>query len=362
MKIQTTITLLAIIVASCASSVTPIGSPGITPALSEIPIPTDFYTPVFTPIPATASLLPTQTTLSVAPTEPVLFMLNPTKTQIFVIGITNQGGRNYSLGDGTPFRILYEPPGGFTALRFLVVLSSRLKNELTLSQITSLTRGWRILIYCYRTDEMYSNQPVFVLDNLQAEINIDAPNLTIDVKKEELQAKFGDCRALTFQLVDEKGNLEQGNFVLNPNSEGGPIAVDGGLIGYPYSVYEHETVFFRQAKFITVQEPRGGFYRLYYMFNFVRATGVSATIEQEALANELTINLFPYQSDGDYSASDSYPVIGEIHSVVGIYTVDLPIDSLKENVKGDNMYYLQIVDGKGNTIQDEYFIFVPNTP
>jgi hypothetical protein len=337
-------------------------SPEITPASSETPVPTAFYTPTFTPVPATASPMPTQTALSVAPTEPVLLMLNPTKAQIFVIGITNQGGRHYSLGDGTPFRILYEPPGGFTALRFLVILSNRLNDELTLSQITSLTRGWHILIYCYRTNEIYSNQPVLILDDFQVEINIDGPNLTIDVKKEALQAKFGDCRAFTFQLADEKGNLEQGNFVLNPDSEGPPVAADGGLIGYPYSVHENETVFFREGEFITVQEPRGGFYRLYYMFNFVRATGVTATIEQEALANELTINLFPYQSDGDYSASDSYPVIGEIRSTIGVYTVDLPIDSLKENVNDDNMYYLQIVDGKGNTIQDDYFIFVPYTP
>ena len=362
MKIQTTITLLVIITASCVSSVTPIGSPEMTSALSETPIPTAVYTPTFTPIPATASPLPTQTTLSFVPTGPVLLRLNPTKTQIFLIGVTEQGGLDFSLGDGTPFRILYEPPDGFVAVRFLVVLFNILKDELTLSQITSLTRGWRILIYCYRTDEIYSNQPVLVLDNLQAEININGPNLVIDVEMEELQAKFGECRALTFQLVDEKGNLEQGNFVLNPASEKAPIAVDGGLIGYPYSVHERETVFFREGKFITVQEPRGGFYRLYYMFNFVRATGVTATIEQEALASELTINLFPYQSDGDFSASDSYPVIGEIHAVAGLYTVDLPIDSLKENVNGDNMYYLQIVDGKGKTIQDEYFILVPYTP
>src|SRR6185503_9377610 len=120
---------------------------------------------------------------------------------------------------------------------------------------------------------------------------------------------------------------QRGNFVLNPASEGGPVAADGGLIGYPYSAFEHETVFLRQGKFITVQEPQGGFYRLYYMFNFVRATGVTATIEQEALASELTINLFPYQSDGNYSASDSYPVIGEIRSGAGLYTVDFPIDS-----------------------------------
>ena len=350
---------------SCLSSVTSTASPEVMPvlstrALSETAIPTLLYTPTFTPIPATELPLPTQTATALITPEPISF-LNPTKTKVFVIGITSEGELNYSLGDGTPFRILYEPEGGFTSVRFFVILSSRLK-ELTSPQITSLTRGWRILIYCYRTDEIYSNQPVLVLDNLQAEINIDAPNLTIDIKKEELQAKFGDCRALTFQVVDEKGNLEQGNFVLNPASEKAPIAADGELIGYPYSVHENETVFLREGKFITVQEPRGGFYRLYYMFNFVRATGVTATTEQEALASELTINLFTYQSDGYYPASDSYPVIGEIHSVVGIYTVDLPIDSLKENVNGDNMYYLQIADGKGNTIQDEYFIFVPYTP
>jgi hypothetical protein len=98
------------------------------------------------------------------------------------------------------------------------------------------------------------------------------------------------------------------------------------------------------------------------MFNFVLATGVTATIKQEALASELTIRFSPYRSDGNYSNSDTYPVVSEIHSVSGIYTVELPIDVLKNNVSGDNMYYLQIVDSKGTTIKDECFIFVPYVP
>ncbi|GEM_PF-4994782 len=199
-------------------------------------------------------------------------------------------------------------------------------------------------------------------------MNIDAPYLTVDIQRKELVSRLGDCRAFTFQITDEKENLEQGNFVINPNAglynddKARSAVNEGVLIGYPYSLHENEAAFFRQGKFITAQEPQGGFYRLYYMFNFVLATGVTATIEQEALASELTIRFSPYRSDGNYSNSDTYPVVSEIHSVSGIYTVDLPIDVLKNNVSGDNMYYLQIVDSKGNTIKDEYFIFIPYIP
>ena len=161
--------------------------------------------------------------------------------------------------------------------------------------------------------------------------------------------------------------MEQGNFVLNPNagldnSDEVRNAVDiGVLIGYPYSVYENETAFFRQGKFITIHEPAGGFYRLYYIFNFVLATGITTTSEQEAEASNLTIRLFPYQENGEYFSDNFYPLLGEVDTAWGGFTLDLPIDYLNENVVGNNSYYLQIVDGKGNIIKDEYFIFVPYT-
>ncbi len=374
MKTKTTIFLLAIVMTSCMSPVTPTTSPENTSTLvfTQVPsktrIPTNFFTPTFTPVPPTETPVSTQTRMAfVTPEpEPILSMLSPIKTKVFVIGITNEGERNYSLGDGTPFRILYEPQGGFMSLQFEVVLSGRLK-ELTLPQITSLTSAWQISIYCYRTDETVStsNQPAIVLNNLQAEMNIDAPYLKTDIERKKLLSRLGDCRAFTFQLSDGKGNVQQGNFVINPNAglygndDVRNAINEGVLLGYPYSLYQNEAAFFRQGEFITVQEPQGGFYRLYYMFNFVLATGVSATIEQEELASELTINFFPYRSDRDYTHSETYPVVGEIHSTSGVYTVDLPIEILKSNVSGDNKYHLQIVDSKGNTIKEEYFIFIP---
>ncbi len=147
LKTQIAITLLAIVMTSCMSSVTPTDYPETTPVLlftqvpSKTPIPTDFYTPTFTAIPTTEMPLSTQTTAAIITPEPILSMLNPTKTKVFVIGITNEGERNYSLGDGTPFRILYEPEGGFMSLGIVIVLSSRLK-ELPISQVTSLTSKW----------------------------------------------------------------------------------------------------------------------------------------------------------------------------------------------------------------------------
>jgi hypothetical protein len=43
----------------------------------------------------------------------------------------------------------------------------------------------------------------------------------------------------------------------------------------------------------------------------------------------------------------------------GVYQVHLPIDYLKDNVNSSNKHYLQVVDGRGKTIRDKYFVFIP---
>ena len=137
---------------------------------------------------------------------------------------------------------------------------------------------------------------------------------------------------------------------------------NGITIGYPYSLNENETEFFHQDKFVTVRESQGGFYRLSYWFDFVNASGVSATIEQEEVASKLSIRLFPYREDGKYSSQASQALTGFIHAVGGYFIVDLPIDYLRANINNENKYYLQITDENGKIIKDDYFLFIPYTP
>ena len=248
-------------------------------------------------------------------------------------------------------------PEKIVALRFYVLQNRPYKNEFAPTPTDIPTTEWRILIYRYRTDGTYSNQPA-----------VEA-NLSTDVSMKELQTKFGDCRAFTFQVVDEqKTLLWQGYFSFSPDTilvkiDTEKAMKEGAIIGYPYSLNENEAAFFHEGKIIVVHETQSGFYRLFYVFNFILATGESSTFALESIANELTIRLFPYREDGKYSIYDSPPIIEKSFSGEGIIILDLPINFLRENDNSnDNMYYLQIVDGRGNTIKDEYFTFVPYNP
>jgi hypothetical protein len=294
--------------------------------------------------------------------------LYPANTTVFVIAVKNNDDLGFSLGDGTPFRILYEIGETYKAIRFSVAFYNSLYNKLTPSQISSLTVGWHVLIYCYRTNGIYINQPFLIIENLKIEGNVGNVSLNGEVQREDLRIKFGDCRAFTFQLVDKQKNIQQGNFVLNPNAglydskEVRESVNEGVFIGYPYSLYENETSFFQQETFTTIFEPQGGFYRLYYMFYFNPTIGNASIHELEKIATELSIKLFQYKESGEYTNESYYPLQGELQTTWGGYILDLPIDYLKENQNDNNMYYLQFVDSTGNIIKEEYFIFIPYSP
>lgn len=300
-------------------------------------------------------------------TPPVTLELHPANTTIFVTGITDDNDLRFSLGDGTPFWILYEIEENYKALRFMVALQKSPYHKITPAQLSSLTMGWHILIYCYRTDETYTNQPFLIIENLKVEGTVGNVNLNGDVQREDLKIKFGDCRAFTFQLADKQKNIQQGNFVLNPNTglydnkEVRESVNAGVFIGYPYSLHENETAFFQQDNFTTIFEPQGGFYRLCYMFNFGFAVGNSSLYELEKIASEISIKLFHYKENGVYSNENYYQILGETQPTWP-YILDLPMDYLKENKNGNNMYYLQFVDSNGKIIKEEYFTFIPYPP
>lgn len=272
------------------------------------------------------------------------------------------------------FHLFLVTPDEIESFHFAMLITAFhfAKSELTPTPTTVPTTKWQLLIYRYRSDGIHTNQPVFKTNFVTA-ISAQADRLTSElsaaVKMEDLQAKFGDCSVFTFHVIDEHRNIQQqGSFSINPHYlffyEG---SVKGNMkngitIGYPYSLNENETEFFHQDQFVMIRESQGGFYRISYRFDFVNASGVSATIEQEEVASKLSIKLFPYREDSKYSSQASQPAAGFLHAVGGYFIVDLPIDYIRANINSENKYYLQIIDGNGKIIKDEYFLFIPYTP
>ena len=366
MKNKLLLVVLVMGLTSCTSTAMPNTTSIFTPASTETFIPTAFYThiPTDTPMP---TRIPTTATTTI---EPVPFTSFGT---IFMTGLSGTGENIYSYPDDL-FHLFAVPSSEIESFNFAMEITAFhfTKNELTPTPTATSTAKWQLSIYRYRADNIYANQPTIKTNFatvVKAYSDRLVTSLSTDVKMKDLQAKFGDCGAFTFQVIDEQGNTQQqGSFSINPHYlffyEGGIKGnmKNGLTIGYPYSLNESETEFFHQGKFVTIQESQGGFYRLSYRFDFVNASGVSAVTEQEKVASQLSIRFFPYRDDGNYSTHDSHLATGFLHAVGGYFIVDLPIDYMRENNNNENKYYLQIIDDNGKIIKDEYFVFIPYAP
>lgn len=358
---------LVLFLASCTSYIPPTATSSIQPSSSGTVIPTAFTTEIFTPSPIIVNTPSTQPVI--VPTITVDSQRNSGLeiTKAFLCGVVADGDRFGSGSGRDSFLVLHEPQDGYAKLRLTLQYSHSLRDQFTSSQISSLTSGWRIFIFRYRVDHIYSNQPALIFNNLQVKTDSAHHNITADLSPKDIQDQFGDYRAFTFQVFDEAHNLKwQGRFSLAP-SNAVPINwdeikdnfVDGIIMGYPHSRLENETAFVRQDKAITIIEPRDGFYLLYYMFDFSTVTGITATSEQEALAKELNIDLFSYRDDGEYSSETPKELRGEVVSVAGVSYVYLPIEWLKKTNNYTQPLYLRITDGDGNIIKEDFIQYIP---
>ncbi len=366
LKNQLLLAVFVIGLTSCISTATLTTTSTFTPAPTETFFPTAFYTVIPTDT-STPTKIPTTATVTTEPTPYTSF------GTMRILGENSEGkeinGHPYDF-----FHTFFVQPSEFALFRFSMLITTFhfIKDGFTPTPTAIPTEKWRISIYRYRTDGAYVNQPV-IDTNFKTDV-MPYPDkllmyLTTDVSMEAVQTKFGDCSAFTYQVLDGQGKIQQqGYFSINPHhlfTSGGGLmgnVNDGVTLGFPYSLNEIETEFFHQGKFVTINEPKSGFYRLTYDFSFTGATGVYGTDEQVKLASEITIRFYPYTDEGNYSTYNAYPTTGRLSAVTGIYQVNLPIDYLKENASINNKYYLQVVDGKGNVLRDEYFLFIPYAP
>ncbi len=159
-------------------------------------IPTDTPTPIRVPTTATSTI------------EPVPF----TYFRVIMTGLSKTGENIYSYTE-SPFRLFPALSSEIELFHFgLDIAASRFtKNELTLTPTAMPTSGWQLLIYRYRTDETYTNQ-IANKTNLAA---VDKTNndtieivLSADIMMKDLQTKFGDCSAFTFQVIDEQERVQ----------------------------------------------------------------------------------------------------------------------------------------------------------
>ena len=361
------ISYLVLFLASCTPYIPPATILSIQPSALGTVVPTAFSTKVFTPAPIHTQTPSTQTVITPTITAGSQSISGLEVRRAFLSGVVDNGDRFGALSGRDSFLVLHERQDGYANLRLTLRFPHSLRDEFTSSQISSLTADWQIFIFQYRVDNIYTNQPALILDNLQVKTDSAHHNITTDLNPKDLQDHLGDIQAFTFHVYDEAHNIKwEDRFSLAPNNavpinwdEIKDYFVDGIIMGYPHSRLENETAFVRQDKAITIIEPRDGFYLLYYMFDFSTVTGITATSEQEALAKELKIELFSYRDDGEYSSETPKELRGEVISVAGVSYVYLPIEWLKKITNYTQPLYLRITDGDGNIIKENFIQYIP---
>ncbi len=252
--------------------------------------------------------------------------------------------------------------------RLMVQLGgAALNHQLTSFQKGQLSSGWRVYMYQRQADAVYSDQVALVLDDVK-DPRDQLYTFYVETPLEKIRNQFGNHRDLVYQIVDAAGEVSwQDDLYLSMGLSPLPAnlnqaVAEGVAVGYPNLFIEDTGIFAHQGKFITIKEPQGGLDRLSYIFDLIKATGITTTSEMEALTEELAIRLFPYREDGEYALENSHAFQGEVSGAGLYFQVHFHFDWLVKAFKDDNMFYLRITDGDGIILKEEYFHFVPYVP
>ena len=232
-----------------------------------------------------------------------------------------------------------------------------------------LSSGWRVFIHQRNRDNKYTEGKALILDEIHESEN--QYEFSVRTTVEDIQHQFENRRDLIYQIVDQSGNVAwQDDLYLSmnlsqysDNNLPGDISNNGWVVGKP-NLMDEDQIFYtdRQEKFIVITGIRGGFYELVYTFNLAGVTGITATSEMEALAEEIICELFSYDDDGNTLAKNSEFLSGEVIFIAGLYSVYFPPDWLSSEQFPERSYYLKITDGNGTIIQEDFIHFFPYIP
>ena len=365
--IKKTSALLVLFLAACTPAFFPSGTSGIQTPISASLTPTAYSTQVFTPLPSQTLTQLSKPTLTPRSEEKINIDQKLEIIEVFLSAQTINGDKVGAVFAPGSFLSLYEQQGGYNTLRLTLQLPHKLIETMTTSEITTLTDGWRVNLYKYQGDNIYQDQASLTMDDLQVTTSADFHSLVAEFSPEDLFDYLGDNRAFTYQVYDEEDRLRrQGAFSIIPYSsttinwnEFRETLAGGVVHGYPHSRGEDEVAFGREDQHITVQEPQGGFYMLYYIFDLSKATGTTATVELDALAEGIKLELSSKQDDGQLSVEPLLKLKSEGFSVGGIYYVFFPVERIFNQDYAGRLLFLKVFDGDGNLIKKESFRFLP---
>ncbi len=239
-----------------------------------------------------------------------------------------------------------------------------------------LSSGWQVYIYRRRANEDDSTQNALVLDEpKEADGRYE---FSVKVPLDEILTRFGDSRGFMYQIVDDADEVFfQDEFYIQHGlntqyqgdskktfPDGYPDYVNEGLIiGFPNLLSNNiSPVFLTNEGAITVQEPRGGFYRLHFEYNFATATGITGTDELRTLSKNLLIELFPCQENGFCNDQEAIVLSGVISGVSGILQASFPHEWLDQERDDAQTFCLRIADKDNNVYKEVYLHFIPYTP
>ena len=316
--------------------------------------------------PTPYQVLPATPTKTPRPTSSVrILTLTPTPTlpilSTLIIEVSRVGvGQQSSVSDPFWISVRLESVPGLS--------TGPLNNRLTSFQKGQLSSGWRVYLYQRRADDDYSNQPSLVLNDVK-DSHAWAYTFEVEFTQEEIRDQLGDRRDLVYQIVDGAGNLSwQGELydsigLSRLPTDYGEETAEGIVVGYPKLVSKDTALFAHQGKFIPIEELRGGFDHLQYVFDFWEKSGTTMTsFDLIELMEELAIRVFPFREDGEYAIENSFVLSGRTLGGGGpFFQVHFPYDWLSEAFKIDQNYYLSIADGEGHIYIEEYFHFIPYT-
>jgi len=238
-----------------------------------------------------------------------------------------------------------------------------------------LSAGWRVRVFSRQPDPHASAR---VLEWTNMGEAVGRYEFIARVPLETLWQRLGDRRGFVYHVTDARGQVFwKGTFyvdaglqfqyqgdVAQPFPQGYPDYLrEGVMVGLPNLHSETVApVFLPAGDTFTVQEPRGGFYDLYFEYNLAVAEGISSSKDLEAMKETLAVAVLPCGEDGVCAASPVLRLPVTVSGGSGSLRASFPHAWLDQRRSRDQFFRLQVVDASGRVYKMAMLHFVPFTP